>query len=347
MNSRPAATRRTVLAATVAAVAGVAGAPPAYAGGTRAKAVRDVSQVSLHSWSRYRDWAGGEAEGVRAVRGSRPGIVFERPQGTAKYKDPHTGESATWEYATWTSPLHKSGVPAAEVITSWNAHTPKGTWLRIELQGSYTDGKKTPWYTMGIWTSGDGKDVPRRTSVDDQTDDKSSVWTDTFAIDDLASGLRLVAYQVRLTLYRAMASGAEPAVWRLSAMSSDVPDRFEVPASKPGSGRGVELDVPRYSQEIHKGQYPEYDNGGEAWCSPTSSQMILAYWGRKPSAEDLEWVNPDYADPQVCHAARHTFDYQYDGCGNWPFNAAYAATYRNMESVVTRLGSLNDAERLV
>ena len=237
--------------------------------------------------------------------------------------------------------------PAGEVITSWNARTPKGTWLRIELKGSYSDGTKTPWYTMGIWTSGDGKDVPRRTSVDDQSDDKSSVWTDTFAIDDLASGLRLTAYQVRLTLYRALASGAEPAVWRLSAMSSDVPDRFEVPASKPGVGSGVELDVPPYSQEIHKGQYPEYDNGGEAWCSPTSSQMILAYWGRKPSAEDLEWVNPDYADPQVCHAARHTFDYQYDGCGNWPFNAAYAATYRNMESVVTRLSSLSDVEKLV
>ncbi len=347
MNSRP-ATRRTVLAAVVATAAGVAGAPPAYAGGrAAAKAGRDASKISMRTWSRYRDWAEGKAEGVRAVNGNRPSIVFERPQGTAEYKDPHTGESATWEYATWTSPLHKSGVPAGEVITSWNAHTPKGTWLRIELHGVYSDGTKTPWYTMGIWTAGDGKDVPRRTSVDDQTDDKSSVWTDTFAIDDLADGLRLVAYQVRLTLYRAIASGSKPAVWRVSAMSSDVPDRFEVPASKPGVGRGVELDVPPYSQEIHKGQYPEYDNGGEAWCSPTSSQMILSYWGRKPSAEDLSWVNPDYADPQVCHAARHTFDYQYDGCGNWPFNAAYAATYRNMEAVVTRLGSLTDAERLV
>ena len=122
-------------------------------------------------------------------------------------------------------------------------------------------------------------------------------------------------------------------------MVSDVPDRFDVPASEPGPGSGVELTVPRYSQEIHKGQYPEYDNGGEAWCSPTSSQMIIEYWGRKPTAEDLAWVNPDFADPQVCHAARFTFDYQYDGCGNWPFNAAYAATYKDMESVVTRLGS--------
>ena len=47
---------------------------------------------------------------------------------------------------------------------------------------------------------------------------------------------------------------------------------------------------------------------------------------------DLAWVNPAYADPQVCHAARFTFDYQYEGCGNWPFNAAYAATYPDMQA---------------
>lgn len=117
-------------------------------------------------------------------------------------------------------------------------------------------------------------------------------------------------------------------------------------ASAPGLV-GRELVVPRYSQEIHKGQYPEYDNGGEAWCSPTSSQMIVEHWGRKPTQQQLSWVNPDYADPQVCHAARYTFDYQYEGCGNWPFNAAYAATYRDLQGIVTRLSSLTDAERLV
>jgi hypothetical protein len=27
----------------------------------------------------------------------------------------------------------------------------------------------------------------------------------------------------------------------------------------------TELAVPRCSQEIHKGEYPQFDNGGEAW----------------------------------------------------------------------------------
>ena len=196
---------------------------------------------------------------------------------------------------------------------------------------------------MGRWAAGDGRTSGAPPSTTRATARAASGPTPSPSTTR-PRGLRLASYRLRLTLYRKPGTdGARPTVWRLGAMGSDVPDRFTVPASKPGPGSAVELTVPRYSQEIHKGQYPEYDNGGEAWCSPTSSQMIIEYWGRKPTAEDLAWVNPDYADPQVCHAARYTFDYQYDGCGNWPFNAAYAATYKDMQGVVTRLGSLSDA----
>ncbi|MEU5109002.1 peptidase C39 family protein [Streptomyces sp. NPDC021354] len=344
--------RRTVLAAAFA----VTGAAALSTGTAAAEPVRPAARparkaaapaVGYHGWSSLADWRAGAGDGIRVEAGARPGVVISRPAGTADYTDPHTGITASWEYATWTSPAHTLATPATEAIVSWNARTPAGTWILAELKGTYTDGTDTPWYVMGRWASGDGAESIRRTSVDDQSDGKSSVWTDTFSVDDAASGLRLVSYRVRLTLYRKPGSKLTPTVWRVGAMGSDVPDRFEVPASTPGLAGGRELTVPRYSQEIHKGQYPEYDNGGEAWCSPTSSQMIIEYWGRKPTAGDLAWVNPDYADPQVCHAARHTFDYQYQGCGNWPFNAAYAATYRDLQGVVTRLGSLNDAEKLI
>jgi hypothetical protein len=277
------------------------------------------------------------------VAGARPGVVIGAAAGTADYTDPHTGRTATWEYATWTSPVHRLAVPSTEVIASWNAHTPDGTWLQVELGGTYSDGTDTPWYVMGRWAAGD-QDI-RRTSVDDQSDGRSSIWTDTFSIDDASTGLRLVSYRLRLTLYRRPGTRATPTVWRLGAMGSDIPDRFTVPASAPGLAG--ELRVPRYSQEIHKGQYPEYDNGGEAWCSPTSSQMIIEYWGGRLTAEQLAWVDPAYADPQVCHAARYTYDFQYAGCGNWPFNAAYAATFKGLQGVVTRLASLTDLETLI
>ncbi|MFI5681047.1 peptidase C39 family protein [Streptomyces cellulosae] len=338
--------RRTVLAAAVAAtVAG--GAGPAAAAGSAAgpatPAQAPARPVDNRAWITYADWHGGTAHGTRAVAGARPGLVVAAPAGTADYTDPHTGTTAAWEYGTWMSPAHALAVPATEVIASWNAHTPAGTWLQVELKGTYSDGTDTPWYVMGRWAAGD-QDI-RRTSVDGQSDGRSSVWTDTFAIDAPATGLRLSSYRLRLTLYRRPGTKASPTVWRLGAMGSDVPDRFTVPASTPGAAG--ELIVPRYSQEIHKGQYPEYDNGGEAWCSPTSSQMIIEYWGGRLTAGQLAWVDPSYADPQVCHAARFTYDHQYAGCGNWPFNAAYAATFKDLQGVVTRLGSLTDLETLI
>ncbi|MFI6349748.1 peptidase C39 family protein [Streptomyces sp. NPDC050560] len=344
--------RRTVLAAAAATVAAAAaGASPASAAsrgrhpghGRPGRPGARAALVDYHGWSTASDWRAGTGDGTRVTAGARPGVTIAAPVGSTDYTDPHTGTTATWEYATWASPEHRLTVPATEAIASWNADTPAGTWVQIELGGTYSDGTATPWYVMGRWAAGDG-DI-RRTSVDDQSDDRSSVSTDTFSIDDADSGLRLAAYRLRLTLYRKPGGGASPTVWRAGAMGSDVPARFEVPASTPGLAR--ELDVPRYSQDVHSGQYPEYDGGGEAWCSPTSSEMIIEYWGRGPSAEQLSWVDPSYADPSVCHAARYTYDYQYEGCGNWPFNAAYAATYQGLQGVVTRLGSLNDAERLV
>ncbi|MFF9779376.1 peptidase C39 family protein [Streptomyces sp. NPDC013978] len=352
MTSLSEPSRRTVLTAAVATAA-------AAAGGATSQAVADTTSgrgealvrparaperfTDYRAWTSYADWCSGNARGTLAKAGTRPGLVIDTPLGTADYTDPHTGRTAAWEYATWTSPVHRLAVPATEAIASWNAHTPDGTWIGIDLQGTYSDGTDTPWYVLGRWAAGD-RDI-RRTSVDGQKDGRSSVWTDTFAIDDPATGLRLASYRLRLTLYRTPGTRLTPTVWRLGAMGSDVPDRFTVPATTPAVAR--ELDVPRYSQETHKGQYPEYDNGGEAWCSPTSSQMVIEFWGRKPSAADLAWVDPAFADPQVCHAARFTFDYQYEGCGNWPFNAAYAATYKDLQGVVTRLGSLTELETLI
>ncbi|MFD6308799.1 peptidase C39 family protein, partial [Streptomyces sp. NPDC060223] len=347
--------RRTVLTAAVAAAA-AGGASPAAAADSPERPARAWSKASSaapsmapsglvdnRAWLSYTDWRGGAAQGTRAVTGVRPGLVIAAAAGTRTYTDPHTKKTALWEYATWTSPVHELAVPATEAVASWNADTPAGTWLQVELTGTYSDGTGTPWYVLGRWAAGD-QDI-KRTSVDGQSDGKSSVWTDTFSIDNAASGLRLVSYRLRLTLYRTPGTKVTPTVWRLGAMGSDIPDRFTVPASTPGLAQ--ELKVPRYSQETHAGQYPQFDNGGEAWCSPTSSQMIVEYWGHKPTAAQLAWVDPDFTNPQVCHAARSTYDYQYAGCGNWPFNAAYAATYQNLQGVVTRLGSLTELETLI
>jgi hypothetical protein len=355
------APRRTVITAAVAAaVAAAAAGPaqpasaapaegraPARRGHGRGGSAPDDAPVDYHAWTTLAQWMSGVHAGTRPAPGARPGLRIDRATGSLDYTDPHTGTTAAWESAVWTSPVRRLPHPASELVASWNADTPAGTWLQVELLGTYTDGTATPAYVMGRWTAGDGEEDIRRTSVDDQGDGRSSIWTDTFAIDDTAAGPLLASYRLRLTLFRKPGSALTPTVWRVGAMASDIPDRFTVPASTPGPAAGIELPVPAYSQNIHKGEYPEYDNGGEAWCSPTSSTMAIEYWGRGPTAEQLAWVDPSYADPQVDQGARYTYDYQYEGCGNWPFNAAYAATYPDMQGVVTRLRSLGDVETLI
>lgn len=347
----PDVTRRSLVRTMVGAtlVGGALGAAaPAAAADTvpRRRPRADDARVQYRAWVSAADWGSGEADGVRVRPGDVPAIEISEPSGTREYADPHTGETRVWDTATWTSPLHSVDFGADELIASWNAETPSGTWIEVALRGDYSEGGNTPWYVLGRWASGDG-DI-KRTSVGGQQDDRSEIATDTVLISDKSSGARITGYRIRVTLLRAEGGSATPAVRRVGAMASTVPDRYTVPASEPGVGSGVELDVPRYSQNTHVGDYPEYDNGGEAWCSPTSSQMVLEFYGRRPTEEDLDWVEPpDHHDPSVDHAARFTYDYAYEGCGNWPFNTAYAATYKEMGALVTRLGSLTDAEKLI
>ncbi|WP_051426207.1 peptidase C39 family protein [Jiangella gansuensis] len=341
-----------VVAALPASVPPAAGAPVAepVADGdvsSSAPAADDEgdSQVGLARWTTAADWAGGEADGLWPLPGTHAGVVMTAPAGTRDYTDPHTGRNATWEYSTWTSPVTDAGLGATELIASWNASTPHGTWISVELQGTYSDGTTTPWYTMGVWASGDG--AIKRTSVDDQSDGRSTVLTDTVAVTDADSGVRIDAHQLRLTLHRAPGSLATPRVWGLTVMASDVPERFAVEPSEGGIAWGTELDVPRRSQNIHAGSYPEYGGGGAVWCSPASTTMVMEYYGVTPSNDDMAWIEPGYTDPQVAHAARMTWDHEYGGAGNWPFNTAYAAAVGGLDAFVTRLGSLDDVERLI
>jgi hypothetical protein len=105
-----------------------------------------------------------------------------------------------------------------------------------------------------------------------------------------------------------------------------------------------DLSVPMSSQMTHSGQHPQWGGGGEAWCSPTSTSMVMRYFGAGPTPADYDWTR--YAEGYINHAARYTYDYRYEGTGNWPFNTAYSAGYA-LDSFVTRLGSLREAEAFI
>lgn len=260
------------------------------------------------------------------------GLWISRPDGSVSL------DGKTYEYARWTSPLRRQGFDATQLIASWNARTPEKTWLQVEAQGWTSKGAPTGWYVLGRWASGD-TDI-RRTSVDGQDDTNATVDVDTL---ETKPGVTLRAYRLRVTLYREVDSHATPFVTSIGAMTSNIPDRFDVPVSRPGQASGIELPVPAYAQNLHKGHFPEYGGGGENWCSPTSTEMVVEYWGRHPRAEDMSWIPAGCPDRTVDYAARYTYDYSCQGTGNWPFNAAYAAQF-GLRAHITRLHSLADVE---
>ncbi len=321
----------------LAAVALTLPATPAIA--TAERHGSDDAPVDFHQWRSARAFHQGRAEGLRPGPGGA--LVIGRPAGTVEHTEPDLGTTRTYEYGRWTSPSYHQGFDATQLVASWNATTPDDTWLRVEMRGRTNTGATTMWYTMGRWALGD-RDIVR-TSVPDQEDAAGYISVDTFVAD---SGVALRSYQLRVTLYRETGRHVSPRLAMVGAMTSAIPDRFTVPTSPPAGAWGHELPVPPYSQNIHVGQYPQYGGGGEAWCSPTSTEMVVEYWGRGPSESDLSWVDPSYADPSVDHAARHIYDKDYDGTGNWPFNTAYAASF-GLAAHVTRLHSLAELERYI
>ncbi len=116
------------------------------------------------------------------------GVTMLRPAGTTDYADPHTGDHPDLGLRHLDLAGHAR---SASTRASWSRRgtreTPAGTWIQVEMQGTYNTGDQTPWYVMGRWASGDG-DI-RRTSVNRQGDPWSTIWTDTFSIDDVANGV--------------------------------------------------------------------------------------------------------------------------------------------------------------
>ncbi len=341
--------RVMVIVATVASVGLIAPAATTATqvdAGSVAAGVKDSPQprhVAYDDFASVADFSAGTFDGTTPTT---DGLRITDPAGQRDYTDPFgDGSTTTYDYGTWTSPVVSPGFDFTELISSWNAATPGDTWIEVSVRGTADTGATSKWYVLGRWAGSD-QDI-RRTSVSGQGDELATVLTDTLAT---RKDRTFANWQLRVELYRAAGTTGTPSVRSVGAMASQLPDGKKVPASPLGGAEGMVLDVPTYSQETHIGQYPEYDNGGEAWCSPTSTAMVVDYFGAGPTVEDYpeghSWVDPSYADPQVDHAARQVFDYTYDGAGNWPFNTAYAAS-RGLKGFVTRLRSLTEAEQFI
>lgn len=268
------------------------------------------------------------------------GVVIGRRPVQTSYTDPYGSSGRlAYERGRWYSPWVGTDFGLTELIASYNAATPAGTFLEVSARGRTSTGQTSSWDSLGRWASHDTNF--HRMSLGSQTDDLSRVAVDTLVTN---SGAGFTSWQLRISLFRRAGTAKTPTVTRVAAVASRLPQTS--PTSSPRSAAGYSLAVPRYSQQIHTGEYPQWDGGGEAWCSPTSTSMVLGYWDRLPTPRQYAWVSDSYRQPWVDYAARYTFAWGYDGTGDWPFNTAYAARFR-LNAFVTRLRSLREAQLFI
>lgn len=292
--------------------------------------------IAYDAWDGFKDWHTGTLGGLRVIKGDlRPGTgMVPRKLGGRAYQQ-----------GSWTSGWVTPGFGLTELIPSWSATTPGDSFLEVRVRGTDASGRVSSWDLMGRWASGDA--TVRRSTSSGQSDDLGTANVDTWQASGTAATTGLSRYQVRVTLARRAGTRLLPTLDTVGAVASRLPEG-RVNASKPGpaSAAATVLDVPRYSQMTHRGHYPQWGNGGQAWCSPTSTSMVLGYYRSLPGRAEYPWVPRDHAHPWVDFAARATYDHDYGGTGNWAFNTAYAAP-RAGKAFVTRLRSLREAELLV
>ena len=210
------------------------------------------------------------------------------------------------------------GLPANEYIVSWNADAPEGTGVRIEARAVYT-GRTSKWYTMALWSK-DGKAFPRE-SVVGQKDADGDVHTDT--LDLIKPTDRL---QLRVTLNRST-DGRIPTLKFLGISATDT--HASSAMLEPNRAVwGKEVVVPGRTQL----GWPN----AAGWCSPTSTDMVLAFWAEKKNRPEL-----DLPVPEVAQAI---YDRVYDGTGNWPFNTAFAGSFPGIRAYVSRFSDIRELE---
>jgi len=260
------------------------------------------------------DWDAAERAGVAFA----DGIVTLDPQTFTEGRD-DAGEATGGTYfsGSVTSAPLEPGFGFDQAVASWNAETPDGTWIAIDAS-CRVGGAWTTWYRLGVWASGRADFV--RHSIDGQDDAHGRVYTDTIALDDAADAIR-----VRATLFSSDGE-ATPRLRRLAAALSDTTTHLA--PDDGGAAWGTRLAVPARSQMA-------FPDGGEVWCSPTSTSMVMAYWAE--TAGRPEWELP------VPTVVSGTWDDVYGGNGNWPFNVAYAASL-GLDGVVGAFSSIADLE---
>ena len=175
------------------------------------------------------------------------------------------------------------------LIVSFCADTPRGSTVEVEARIRLTDGRLTEWFSWGVWSP--FADRHSKSSKGQLAD----LDTDTLSLHE---GLLGCAVQIRVTENEAPDT-ARPLLRRVVLAAKNSRIVCEEPSA---ASDDVRVSAPCYSQ-------PEISH---VICSATTIAMLLNQKGENVLPEEI---------------ALHNYDSAYDGCGNWAFSTAIAASY--------------------
>ncbi len=222
-----------------------------------------AAENGFNSWTlsgiRLNTNGGLEFDPATASAGSDP-----YPAGTYNGGNYYNGGSFFVGEAT--SPEIATPFDYQEAIASWNAATPSGSWVEVQFRARYGT-RWSKWYVLGIWAS-DTSTVARH-SVNSQGDSDGFVATDTF----ISSAKKATTnnFQIKLRLFSADRTSAASVRNVSVAYSTSAPKKAADVSSGNPALWNTSINIPECSQMV-------YPDGGEVWCSPTSTSMVLAYW---------------------------------------------------------------------
>lgn len=216
-----------------------------------------------------------------------------------------------------TSPTILTKINWNELIASWNVQLPPGTYMQVAARAIRPQGP-TKFYTLGLWSNEPDK-FPRE-SVPGQRDEQGTVSTDTLVLNEPVS-----RFQLQVTLGSETRLRPKLKFLGISVTDTSVTPRILTPNK---AVWGTVLPVPERSQMVY--------SNGNVLCSPTTVSMLMSYWSQVLHRPDL-----DHDVPEIVEAI---YDAQWKGTGNWPFNTAYAGSFRGMRGYVARLTDVSEVE---
>lgn len=219
------------------------------------------------------------------------------------------------------SPVIECKVPFDTALLSWNASTPKGSYVVCYMQAR-ANGVWSKWIKNCLWTT-EGT-VWQRTTFKDK-DSIAYANTSEMSLDQKADAIRI---RVQLETADGL---TYPTLRFVSVQISDSPlCREDVAPNKATWGK--DIDVPVLSQL----SVPH----GSVWCSATSVTMVLRYWGEQMHRRDLQNIG-------ITEAAHGIFDGSWGGTGNWAFNVAYAGEQPGIRAYTIRLSGIPEIENWI